>query len=134
MILILINLDLESAIPIYEQLKDQIIIGIATGELKPSERLPSVRSLASDIGINLHTVNKAYQQLKQDEFLLIHRQRGVVVNPDGIPKADALYKASLRAKLQPLIAESIARGMSEEDLKKITADIFLDITKRGDQD
>lgn len=128
-----INLDLESDIPIYEQLKNQIIIGIAKTELKPGERLPSVRSLASDIGINLHTVNKAYQQLKQDDFLLIHRQRGVVVNPDGIPKADELYKASLHATLQPLIAESIARGMSEDDLEVITKQIFNDITKRGNK-
>ena len=60
-----IQLDFESEIPIYEQLKDEIIMGIAKKQLLPGERLPSVRALASDIGINLHTVNKAYQQLKQ---------------------------------------------------------------------
>src|SRR5690625_6547452 len=74
----LIQLDFESEVPIYEQLKNEIIIGIAKKQLLPGERLPSVRTLASDIGINLHTVNKAYQQLKQEGYLLIHRQRGVV--------------------------------------------------------
>src|SRR5690625_6662480 len=65
-----IQLDFESDIPIYEQLKNEIIIGIAKKQLLPGERLPSVRVLAGDIGINLHTVNKAYNQLKNEGFLL----------------------------------------------------------------
>ena len=67
-----INLNLESSEPIYIQLQQQIIEGIAKKQLQPGDALPSVRSLAADIGINLHTVNKAYQQLKQDGFILIH--------------------------------------------------------------
>ena len=89
-----IELDFESETPIYEQLKNQIIIGIAKKQFQPGERLPSVRALASDIGINLHTVNKAYQQLKQDGFLLIHRQRGVVINPEGPPQWIAAMRKS----------------------------------------
>ncbi len=122
-----IQLDFESEIPIYEQLKDEIIIGIAKRQLLPGERLPSVRSLASDIGINLHTVNKAYQQLKQEGFLLIHRQRGVVVNPDGAPKAGEEYAQKLRATLRPLIAETICRDMSKETFLKICNDIYKEI-------
>jgi GntR family transcriptional regulator len=112
---VLINLDFESDEPIYLQLVHQIIEGIARGDLRPGEALPSVRSLASDIGINLHTVNKAYQHLKQDGFILIHRQKGVVINPDGVPKADANYKKRLEKNLRPLIAESICRDISKED-------------------
>ncbi|ECV7489956.1 GntR family transcriptional regulator, partial [Salmonella enterica subsp. enterica serovar Muenchen] len=55
----IIQLDLQSDVPIYTQLVHQIIEGIASGRLQPGEPLPSVRSLASDIGVNLHTVNKA---------------------------------------------------------------------------
>src|SRR5690625_3245546 len=102
MIDVYINLNFESKEPIYTQLIHQIIAGIAKEEILPGERLPSVRSLAADIGINLHTVNKAYQQLKQDGFILIHRQRGVVVNPEGIPKADETYMESLKNTLHPL--------------------------------
>ena len=58
----LIELDMTSDKPIYIQLKEQIIEGIARQDLKPGDDLPSVRALASDIGINLHTVNKVYQQ------------------------------------------------------------------------
>src|SRR5690625_1715639 len=67
-VMMFIQLDFESDLPIYEQLKNEIIIGIAKKQLLPGERLPSVRALASDIGINLHTVNKAYQQLKQEGY------------------------------------------------------------------
>src|SRR5690625_2452240 len=114
-----IKLDFESHKPIYLQLQHQIIAGIAKREILPGERLPSVRSLAADIGINLHTVNKTYQQLKQEGFILIHRQRGVVINPDGTPSADEHYLQQLRETLHPLIAESICRGMLKVDFSKI---------------
>lgn len=121
-----IRLDFEAEIPIYEQLKNEILVGIAKKQLLPGDRLPSVRSLASDIGVNMHTVNKAYQQLKQEGYLLIHRQKGVVVNPDP-PKLDDEYKKKLLTTLRPLIAETICRGMSEEEFihfcKKIYAEL-----------
>lgn len=127
-----INLNFESDKPIYTQLVEQIIAGIAKEKLKPGERLPSVRSLAADIGINLHTVNKAYQQLKQEGFILIHRQRGVVINPDGTPPADNDYLDELAKQLNPLIAESICRGMSEEDFSQMCSTIFKSYNEKGD--
>jgi len=119
-----IQLDFESDIPIYEQLKNEIIIGIAKKQLLPGERLPSVRVLAGDIGINLHTVNKAYNQLKNEGFLLIHRQRGVVVNPEGTPKADDIYKQSLETTLRPLIADALCRGIDKEDFYKMLGNLY----------
>ncbi|GIO27858.1 GntR family transcriptional regulator [Ornithinibacillus bavariensis] len=120
----LINLDFEANEPIYQQLTNQIIDGIARKELKPGEGLPSVRSLAADIGINLHTVNKAYQQLKQEGFILIHRQKGVVINPDGVPKADESYRAQLQKKLRPIIAESICRDVDELEFLELCQSIY----------
>jgi GntR family transcriptional regulator len=121
---VLINLDFESTEPIYQQLVNQIIEGIARKDLKPGEGLPSVRSLAADIGINLHTVNKAYQQLKQDGFILIHRQKGVVVNPDGVPKADENYRLQLQQNLRPLIAESICRDVDEKEFLELCKKLY----------
>ncbi len=126
-----IQLDFETDIPIYEQLKDEIIIGIAKKELKPGDRLPSVRALASDIGINLHTVNKAYQQLKQEGFVLIHRQRGVVINPDGAPKADEQYKQKLKMSLRPTIADSLCRGIDKESYFTIVEAIYEELLEGG---
>nr|WP_042357122.1 GntR family transcriptional regulator [Bacillus rubiinfantis] len=127
-----ITLDLESEEPIYTQLMHQIIEGIAKKELKPGEALPSVRSLAADLGINLHTVNKAYQQLKQEGFILIHRQKGVVINPDGVAKADETYWPQLAAKLRPLIAEAICREVSMNDFLQACQEIYSEFNPRSE--
>lgn len=123
-----LQLDFESETPIYEQLKNEIIIGIAKKQLLPGERLPSVRALASDIGINLHTVNKTYQQLKQEGFLLIHRQRGVVVNPEP-PKLNEQYEEKLMATLRPLIADVVCRGMNQDAYLKLCENIFAELSE-----
>lgn len=75
----ILQIDFESQIPIYEQLKRQIIEGIAKGYLNPGSPLPSVRQLAEDIGINLHTVNKAYNILKSEGYVTIDRRVGAVI-------------------------------------------------------
>ncbi|AWB43355.1 GntR family transcriptional regulator [Paenibacillus sp. CAA11] len=123
----LIQLDMQSDVPIYTQLVNQIIEGIASGRLIPGEALPSVRSLASDIGINLHTVNKAYTLLKQEGYIQIHRQKGVVVDPDGMPPVTPEYTAKQHDQLKPIIAEAICRGMSQEELLSIVQSIYRDI-------
>ncbi len=124
-----IQLDFESDIPIYEQLKHEIIFAIAKKQLSPGERLPSVRALASDIGINLHTVNKAYQQLKQDGFLQIHRQRGVVIDPDGPPKADTIYREHLQQILFPIFADAHLRNVTKQDFHELI-DHFYDALEK----
>ena len=65
-----------SEIPIYAQIKNQIVEGIASGILPEGESLPSVRQFAVDMGINMHTVNKAYSILKRDGFVIIHKRKG----------------------------------------------------------
>lgn len=127
-----IQLDLESSDPIYIQLQQQIIEGMAKGKLTPGDALPSVRSLASDIGINLHTVNKAYQKLKQEGYILILRQKGVVVNPDGVPQADDAYKEDLSKLLKPYIADGLCRGIGEEEFIQICRNVFAEFKKEGE--
>lgn len=124
----IIQLDMQSDIPIYTQLINQIIEGIAGGKLQPGESLPSVRSMASDIGVNLHTVNKAYTLLKQEGYIQIHRQKGVVVEPDGMPPATPEYLQKQREQLRPIIAESILRGLHLEELQQTVKHIFEEIT------
>ncbi|HDM9004440.1 TPA: GntR family transcriptional regulator [Listeria innocua] len=127
----LLAIDLQSDEPIYTQICNQIIEGMAKRELLPGDKLPSVRSLGADIGINFHTVNKAYQILKQEGFIQIHRQKGVVIHPDGVAKADQLFFTKLQTKLRPLIAESIVRSLSEEEWLEISKAIFNEIKGRG---
>ena len=127
----LLKLDLQSEIPIYTQLRNQIIEGIAKGDLITGQPLPSVRSLAADLGINLHTVNKAYTLLKQDGFIQIHRQKGVVVNPEGVPPVDEEFLLRLSRELRPLVVECNCRGLKKEDLEKIWDEINGSLNPKG---
>ncbi len=105
----ILQIDFESQIPIYEQLKRQIIEGIAKGYLNPGSPLPSVRQLAEDIGINLHTVNKAYNILKSEGYVTIDRRVGAVIS-SNLPTKTAEYKNSLKEELKYITADAHCRG------------------------
>ena len=74
----IINIDFNSEEALYLQLRNQIILGIATSKYQEGDALPSVRALAEEIGINMHTVNKAYTVLKEEGFVRVDRRRGAV--------------------------------------------------------
>ena len=74
-----IEIDFQSDEALYTQLMNQIIMGIATSRLQEGDPLPSVRQLADTIGINMHTVNKAYSLLRQEGFVSIDRRKGAVI-------------------------------------------------------
>ena len=78
----LIEIDFNSSEAIYIQLCNQIIMGIATSRLREGESLPSVRQLSGTIGVNMHTVNKAYAVLRQEGFITLDKRRGAVVSMD----------------------------------------------------
>ena len=76
----LLKLDFDSEVPIYQQIRNQIVVGIASGQLSPGERLPATRALAEDLGVNTMTVSKAYQLLKQEGYITTDRRSGTVVS------------------------------------------------------
>ncbi|MCL2882734.1 MAG: GntR family transcriptional regulator, partial [Coriobacteriia bacterium] len=87
-----ITVQLESTTPLYQQIQAQIIAGIACGDLAPGEQLPSVRVLADQLGINLHTVNKAYSALQSEGYVVIAGRAGArITDPSGT--GDAARKA-----------------------------------------
>ena len=99
-------------IPIYMQIRNQIIQGIANGQIMPGDQLPTVRALALEIGINAMTVNKAYQQLKLEGYIRTDRRNGArVCELDGV--ANKLNRDQLRV-LSQLIAEVKVMGISKE--------------------
>ncbi|KWX71328.1 HTH-type transcriptional repressor YtrA [compost metagenome] len=127
-----IELDLQSETPIYAQLVDQIVEGIASGALQPGDPLPSVRRLAEDLGINLHTVNKSYNLLKQEGFLQVHRKKGVIVQPDGMPGVTEAFEEKLRRQLRSLAAAAAVRGMTEEVFAQESRSVYRNtITNHG---
>lgn len=124
-----IELDFSSEKPIYEQLYEAIIKGMASGEIKAEESLPSVRTLAEEIGINLHTVNKAYNLLKEEGYLSMDRRKGALVNPLPITSS-SVHHHLLNDALSLLTAKAHLMGMDEAEFFKLCHKHFL--TYKGD--
>ena len=99
---LLIEVDFNSDEALYVQLQNQIIVGIAMNAIQEGDTLPSVRRLAETIGINMHTVNKAYSILKQEGFIQLDKRRGAVIALDA-DKARALLE--MEAQLKILLAK-----------------------------
>ncbi|OUN90632.1 GntR family transcriptional regulator [Blautia sp. An46] len=117
----IIEIDFSSDEAIYIQLCNQIIMGIATDQLKVGETLPSVRQLADTIGINMHTVNKAYSVLKQEGFLTIDRRKGAVIAID-VDKIRALEE--MKRQLAVVLARGCCRNVSREEVHALIDEIF----------
>ncbi|MCH4886677.1 GntR family transcriptional regulator [Acidaminobacter sp. JC074] len=126
----LLAIDMNSETPIYTQLCRQIIKAIATKELQEGDELPSVRSLAADIGVNLHTVNKAYNILKADGFLVVNRRKGVVVSPSTGYTYNENYLQALKNELESVVIEALARHVSDDQLTQMVHEIVQEV--RGD--
>ncbi len=118
-----IRLDMSSDTPIYVQLRNQIVMGIGRGELGAGERLPTVRQLAADTGINTMTVNKAYQLLKSEGFIEIDRRHGAMVR-NAQDHIEA-YRERLESELELLSAEARVRGMEKPEFLEMCERIFL---------
>lgn len=117
----LIEIDFQSEEAIYVQLRNQIIMGIATSMIQEGDPLPSVRQLAGDIGINMHTVNKAYSILRQEGFVTIDRRRGAVVALDA-DKLQAVQE--MQERLRMLLAKGICKNISRGEVHEMVDEIY----------
>ena len=117
----IIKIDFESEEAIYIQLRNQIIMGIATDRILEGDSLPSVRQLAENIGINMHTVNKAYTVLKQEGYIKLDRRRGAVIALD-IDKIRSIER--LREELSVLLARSVCKNISREEVHDLVDEIY----------
>ena len=119
----LIHIDFESDTPIYAQLRDQVVIGIADGSLEKGEPLPSVRRMAADIGVHAHTVNKSYAMLRDEGYIVMDRRSGchVRVEPQ-LP--DQSFRAAFERKLLPLAAEAACHSLSAAKFGAMCAQIL----------
>ena len=117
----LIEIDFNSDEAIYVQLCNQIIMGIATDQLKIGETLPSVRQLADTVGINMHTVNKAYSVLRQEGFVTIDRRTGAVISIDE-NKIRALEE--MKENLLVVLAKGCCKNITREEVHALIDEIF----------
>ncbi len=109
----IISINDSSDIPIYLQLRNQIVQGISKGQLSPGEQLPTVRALALEIGINSMTVSKAYQILKQEGYITTDRRSGARIR-QSFPKQNQLSESN-RELLRQIISEAQIQGLSKDD-------------------
>ena len=107
----LLKLDFSMDVPIYMQIRNQIVMGIANGDLKAGEKLPPIRTLASETGINTMTVNKAYQLLKQEGFIITDRRLGAIINPERSPNPS--FSLTEHKELKLLLSEFYVNGISK---------------------
>lgn len=118
----IIQLDMAGDIPIYVQLRNQIVMGIGKGELKVGEKLPTVRQMALDAGVNTMTVNKAYQVLKAEGFIEIDRRHGATVRP--AEDVNGAFREKLEGELELLSAEARLKGVDQSEFLALCEKIF----------
>ena len=117
----IIEIDFNSGEAIYKQLRNQIVLGIANNQFCEGQSLPSVRQLADDIGVNMHTVNKAYSILKQEGYLKLDRRHGAVISVDS--RKDEEMESILR-EMKLIIARGICKGVSEQEMMEVVSEVY----------
>ncbi|MCD7885395.1 MAG: GntR family transcriptional regulator [Lachnospiraceae bacterium] len=120
----LIEIDFQSEEALYMQLRNQIVMMIARSMIQEGDPLPSVRQLAGDIGINMHTVNKAYSVLREEGFVTIDRRRGAVI---ALSEDRERAMEELRERLRVMLAKSICKNIPREEIHTMVDEIYEEL-------
>ena len=118
----IIRIDEYSDVPIYMQIRNQIVMGISSGELAPGEQLPTVRALALEIGINTMTVSKTYQLLKQEGYIMTDRKNGARVR-ENIAQS-GIMSGENKNELRRIVSEARLSGVPKNELKKLIDEFY----------
>ena len=116
----LLTVDFSSSVPLYLQLRNQIVVGIAEGKLVPGERLPTIRALAEESGINMMTVSKAYQILRQEGYIVTDRRNGATV----AAKNEVCVGPDTLRELRLRLSELRLSGMSKVDILALCEKLY----------
>lgn len=127
----IIEIDFNSDEAIYVQLRNQIVMGIATEQLHAGESLPSVRQLANHLGVNMHTVNKAYGMLKQEGYLMLDRRKGAVISVQTKEKHQEVE--AMNMELRMTIAQAICKDISREEMYHIINQLYDEIMQNQEE-
>ena len=118
-----LEIDFSSDEAFYVQLCNQIIIGIATSRLREGDTLPSVRQLADEVGINMHTVNKAYSLLKQEGYIRLDQRSGAVIAVD-MDKLKAMEE--MKRELSVILAKGSCKNVTREEAHELIDEIYAE--------
>ena len=117
----ILRIDFNSDEAIYIQLCNQIILGIAMSDIQEGDSLPSVRQLADTVGVNMHTVNKAYHVLKQEGYISLDKRRGAVIAVD-VDKLQQLE--AMKEQLRIVLARGRCKNISRQEVHGLVDEIF----------
>ncbi|MCL1696631.1 MULTISPECIES: GntR family transcriptional regulator [unclassified Lysinibacillus] len=118
-----VKIDPKSNIPLYQQLTQQLLIEIATGNLKNGDSLPSIRDLAAQTNLNLHTVHKSYKELQMKGIIDIKPNSKAIVNKSAEAKRADLQQISI--KIEQIMCEAFVLGISEHQLQQMFQENLL---------
>jgi DNA-binding transcriptional regulator YhcF (GntR family) len=118
----IIKIDDYSDVPIYMQIRNQIVMGISSGELAPGEQLPTVRALALEMGINTMTVSKVYQLLKSEGYIVTDRKNGARVR-ESITQSGVISEEN-KSELKRIVSEARLSGVSKKEIQKLVDEYY----------
>lgn len=118
----MIIIDQRSRTPIFEQIKEQILNSINTGELKPDDKLPSIRQLASELDLNVNTVKRAFQELESERVTYSVPGKGVFISQTAVANKIVLENAEM--ELTRILSSSKAKGMPLERVIELASEIY----------
>jgi len=114
-----VKMDITSNIPFYQQLTQQLLLAIATGNLQHGDQLPSIRDLAEQTNLNLHTVHKSYKELQKKGVITIKpRSKAFLINENATETQNANL-SQIAMKLEQIIIEACVLGIGEQQLKQL---------------
>ena len=124
----IIEIEPTSETAIYLQIMHQIKYAIVRGDLKAGRNLPSVRLLDSDLRVNMHTINKAYNLLV-DEAILIKSQKGYVIQDEGLRRASQELKEELKKRMETIMVDAYIHRIPKKEIDSWTQEIMANLKK-----
>jgi len=127
------SIDIHSSVAVYIQIENHVQFAIASGRLKPGDRLPSVRELSERLGLNPNTVAKSYRDLEVMGLLYTRRGVGVFINKDAEVRCGQDCRRRIIGRFFEVVAEAKAAGMSRKEiLSVVEASIAIDAPPYGE--
>ena len=124
-----LTLDADDKRPIYQQIADGIKALIARGDLRENMTLPSVRQVASDLGVNLNTIAVAYRQLQDEGFVTVRHGAGAVVTSR---RPREVAESELRKPLRTALTELILAGLTGGEIVRVVRQELAFLQQKGD--
>jgi GntR family transcriptional regulator len=115
----ILDIQPQSPIPIYEQIVSQVIFGVASGALEPGAMIPSVRDMAMEIVVNPNTVARAWQELERRGVVAARRGKGMEVTSEAVGICRSQRQDIVRQRIRDTVREAVFSQLSQDDIRKL---------------